>query len=372
MSISNRKLEIDSLQLQIATIRKKKEDEIDWSTIGRPPESRVDIRLRRKLKGHFGKVNAIAFGNTDNAILSASQDGKLILWDAFGSIILQVITLPSSWVMACAFETSNGNLVASGGLDNIVSIHQLNRKETNPSSSFSSLSTGNESANSTSHPSKTESQNLKRCLVGHDGYISQIEFLNESSILSSSGDGTLKLWDVERGSCRTTFSEHSSDVMGFSLCPQNPYVFVSASCDTSTKVWDMRIPSSKGAVKTYYGHVSDINSVDFFPSGTAFASGSNDTTIRLVDLRADCTVNVFKESSLLESGITAVKFSSSGKLLFAAYEDSSSVIAWETMSRDGTYHELKGHGDRISCLALNQSGEAIASGSWDTNIFVWA
>jgi len=42
------------------------------------------------------------------------------------------------------------------------------------------------------------------------------------------------------------------------------------------------------------------------------------------------------------------------------------------MSRDGTYHELKGHGDRISCLALNQSGEAIASGSWDTNIFVWA
>lgn len=61
--------------------------------------------------------------------VSASQDGKLIVWGALQNLKLQAIPLRSSWVMTCAFEQTKGNLVACGGLDNICSVYQLNQPQ---------------------------------------------------------------------------------------------------------------------------------------------------------------------------------------------------------------------------------------------------
>jgi len=57
-------------------------------------------------------------------LVSASQDGKLIVWDGYTTNKVHAIPLRSSWVMTCAYAPS-GNYVACGGLDNIcsVSIH---------------------------------------------------------------------------------------------------------------------------------------------------------------------------------------------------------------------------------------------------------
>ena len=57
--------------------------------------------------------------------------------------------------------------------------------------------------------------------------------------------------------------------------------------------------------------------------------------------------------------------------MFAAYEEGYS-IAWETISRDGTFHELKAHRNRVSCLGVNSTGQALCTGSWDTELAVWA
>ena len=69
--------------------------------------------------------------------------------------------------------------------------------------------------------------------------------------------------------------------------------------------------------------------------------------------------------------MTDVAFSKSGRLMFASYEDAF-CIAWETVSKDGTFHELQGHKDRVSCLGVNASGQALATGSWDTELAIWA
>ena len=44
-------------------------------------------------------------------------------------------------------------------------------------------------------------------------------------------------------------------------------LFVSGSCDSTAKVWDIR---SEKCTHTFHGHQSDINSVTFFPDGRAF------------------------------------------------------------------------------------------------------
>jgi len=53
-------------------------------------------------------------------------------------------------------------------------------------------------------------------------------------------------------------------------------VFVQ-SCDKTVMVWDMRTGQ---CVQVFEGHESDINSVRFYPSGDAVATGSDDATVR--------------------------------------------------------------------------------------------
>jgi WD40 repeat protein len=47
-------------------------------------------------------------------------------------------------------------------------------------------------------------------------------------------------------------------------------------CDKVAMVWDMR---TGDCVQVFEGHQSDINSVRFYPSGDAFATGSDDSTV---------------------------------------------------------------------------------------------
>ena len=56
--------------------------------------------------------------------MSASQDGKLIVWNALTGNKLKLIPLASAWVMTVAYSGS-GDYVACGGLDNICSVYKL-------------------------------------------------------------------------------------------------------------------------------------------------------------------------------------------------------------------------------------------------------
>jgi len=49
------------------------------------------------------------------------------------------------------------------------------------------------------------------------------------------------------------------------------------SCDKTLMLWDMRTGQCG---QVFEGHESDINSVRFYPSGDAVATGSDDATVR--------------------------------------------------------------------------------------------
>ena len=72
-----------------------------------------------------------------------------------------------------------------------------------------------------------------------------------------------------------------------SFSAENDNIFTSGSCDKQALVWDMRTGQP---VQSFEGHAADINSVRFHPSGDAIATGSDDATCRLFDLRADSQV----------------------------------------------------------------------------------
>jgi guanine nucleotide-binding protein G(I)/G(S)/G(T) subunit beta-1 len=155
------------------------------------PLPRIVMRPRRALRGHLAKIYAMHWATDKRHLVSASQDGKLIVWDAYTTNKVHAIPLRSSWVMTCAYSPS-GNFVACGGLDNICSIYNLHSKEGN-------------------------SIRGARELSAHSGYLSCCRFINDRQIVTSSGDMTCMLWDIETGSRSVEFSDHTGDVMRWAL-----------------------------------------------------------------------------------------------------------------------------------------------------------
>jgi guanine nucleotide-binding protein G(I)/G(S)/G(T) subunit beta-1 len=331
--------EVENLKNEIQDIRASKENGLmgDCSTSSLSPLG-PSLKDKRTLKGHFGKVYAMHWSGDSIHLVSASQDGKLIVWNGYTTNKVQAIPLRSSWVMTCAFEETNNQFVACGGLDNLCSIYQLGQPQVIRAS---------------------------KELAAHDGYLSCCRFVNEESIITSSGDSTCIYWDVERGEPKQHFTDHAGDVMSVSISPDKN-TFVSGSCDSTAKIWDLR---TGRCTHTFYGHESDINSVSYFADGYAIGTGSDDSSCRLFDTRCYAEVNRFGNDKIL-CGITSVCFSGSGRLLFAGYDDHS-ARAWDVTASDVSFH-LQGHENRVSCLGVCRSGQALCTGSWDTFLKIWA
>ncbi|KAK9462378.1 WD40-repeat-containing domain protein [Lipomyces oligophaga] len=302
------------------------------------PITRLGLRVRQTLKGHIDKISAMHWSTDRRHLVSASQDGKLLVWDAYTGNKVYAIPLRSSWVMSCAYAPS-GNFVASGGLENVCSIYSLSSRD---------------------GPSRAT-----RELAAHSGYISCCRFLSDQRILTASGDKTCILWDIQSGNKVEEFTDHLGDVMCVDICPTNSNIFVSGACDTYAKVWDIRAGKS---VQTFRTHKQDINTVQFFPDGLAFGTGSDDATCRLFDLRADREMNCYSTPSLSAS-VTSIAFSRSGRLLFAGYEDNECRV-WDVL-RGEKIGSLTNHESRISCLGVSNDGLSLCTGSWDTTLKVW-
>ena len=142
--------------------------------------------------------------------------------------------------------------------------------------------------------------------LSHDGYLSCCRFLDDGHILTSSGDGTIIHWDIENNTPIKIYGNHEADVMSISLNPFEESLFISGSCDQTAKSWDLREPSE---THTFIGHSSDINSVQWFPAGNSFGSGSDDATIRLFDLRYYGQLAMYNgKSHLWDSLLNQFKF----------------------------------------------------------------
>lgn len=324
------------------------------------PTRKTHFSARRQLEGHFGKVYALNWSAQDEgALASSSQDGNLILWDAHRQVKRVGIPLKSSWVMACQLSPRDA-YVACGGLDNKVTVYDVVDSE-----------------------GWTERKPYKE-LAYHGSYVSCLRFVDEARLLSSSGDMTCLRWDLVKGIPDRHFLDHTGDVMALAVAsprtgarasrgPLGAAVgFVSVSCDNTAKAWDFRMQECCG---NFEGHRQDVNTVDFFPDGNSFFTGSDDGTVKLFDLRAYRCLNSYKLSGPLDGadapGVTAVRSSVSGKYAFAAYDQSPHMCCWNT-AETAVSQEFSSLFTRVSALDLNCSGKAIATGSWDFRVTVWS
>jgi len=341
---------LETVHQQISTLREtitSIKDRVPENILQSISENDENLTLKLKetkcLTGHFGKIYSMHWASDSRHLISASQDGKLLIWDGQTTNKVHMINLRSSWVMTCAYSPSM-RYVACGGLDNLCSLYPADL----------------ETAETTDYP--------KHELARHDGYLSCCRFIDDQFILTASGDGSCILWDIERGAPKQIFEGHEADVMSIAVQDEGQ-IFVSGSCDCTAKVWDMRV--GEKCVMDFVGHHADINSVSWFPGNGAFGTGSDDASCRLFDLRAYQQLNAYEDNGI-RCGVTAVDFSKSGKYLFCGYDESPFCAIWDTLKAKN-HQSLKPPKDtRVSCLGVPKSGYCLATGGWDNHLRIYA
>jgi WD40 repeat protein/energy-coupling factor transporter ATP-binding protein EcfA2 len=116
------------------------------------------------------------------------------------------------------------------------------------------------------------------------------------------------------------------------------------------------------------GHESDVLSVAFAPDGTRVASGSDDNTIRVWDLRHPQSEPLILRGH--DDTVHAVAFAPDGTRVVSGGDDKT-IRIWDLRQPQSEPVILRGHEGTVNSLAFAPSGDRLASGGNDGTIRIW-
>ncbi len=210
-----------------------------------------------------------------------------------------------------------------------------------------------------------------KVLEAHEGYISALYFFDRGTkLLSGSGDGYAKTWDMEKKSVISEYHGHEQDVSGIGFEDANPNLFATSSTDKTVRVWDMRQKYATRKFKTKYG----ANCCALFPGGKGVIAGCDNASWEFFDVGAN---NQVARGKVKSGRCESVAVSASGRFTY---------LGWDNPQQEGltivdTYipdnqKKIKGtdkgaHNHTICSLAVAPDGSALLSSSFDCQAKVW-
>ncbi len=161
--------------------------------------------------------------------------------------------------------------------------------------------------------------------------------------------------------CQDTFT-HKLAVNSVAVSPDGN--ILASGCDDKTiYLWDLK---NKRLIARLTGHTDTINFVAFSPDGQIIASGSNDKTIKLwsaITWQELCTLKGHTHK------VTSVTFSPDSQILASGSWDKT-VKLWQVETRE-ILSTLSAHTLQISAVAFSPCGNFIASASLDRTTYLW-
>ncbi|XP_055870350.1 transcription initiation factor TFIID subunit 5-like isoform X2 [Biomphalaria glabrata] len=208
---------------------------------------------------------------------------------------------------------------------------------------------------------KTASDN--KLLIGHKGAVFAVSFSPDRAyLLSSSDDGTIRLWSLLIWTNLVCYKGHNFPVWDVKFSSHG-YYFASAGHDRTARVW---ATDHYQPVRIFAGHLSDVDCCQFHPNSNYVATGSSDKTVRLWDMLNGSCVRVMTGH---KNTVHCLQFSPDGRYLAGGGADRL-VLVWDLAS-GAVVAVLKGHTNIVCCLCFSRDGTMLASGGLDDSIRLW-
>jgi WD40 repeat protein len=163
--------------------------------------------LVTSLGGHTDRVNSAVFSPDSRKLLTASNDGTARLWDAATGSLLATLSSHTGIVHDAVFS-ADGNRIVTVSQDRTAGLwdsqgHLIKKLDGHTSAirtiafspDSSLLVTGSDDFSIRVWHSRDGT--AAAVLIGHGGPIASLAFPGNARVLSASGDGTVRLWDLE-------------------------------------------------------------------------------------------------------------------------------------------------------------------------------
>ncbi|WP_249370341.1 NB-ARC domain-containing protein [Acaryochloris marina] len=204
---------------------------------------------------------------------------------------------------------------------------------------------------------------LVRTLTGHTSHVTGVSISPDGqTVVSASGDNTLKVWDLETGQEQRTLTGHTSHVTGVSISPDGQTV-VSASSDHTLKVWDLETGQEQ---RTLTGHTNFVNGVSISPDGQTVVSASSDHTLKVWDLETGQEQRTLTGHTFAVEGVS---ISPDGQTLVSASRDKTLKV-WD-LETGQEQRTLTGHTASVFGVSISPDGQTLVSASSDHTLKVW-
>jgi|GEM_PF-3005719 len=260
------------------------------------------------LKGHEDWVVSVAFSPQDsNLLASGSRDGRVILWDVRRPTQPTILRLRDGFVWSVAFSP-DGRLLAAGGVGGKIDLFSV-----------------------------ADRQRFGKSLAGPSNPIFAVMFSRDSDTLASgSDDGTVILWDVKSGTRKVVFEPDRSQENGsnsvLSLAFSGDGTLAAGRRDKTITRWDLQ--TQRPLPLPLKGHKDSVRTLAYSSDGRLASGGSNapdddsnsqseDYAVVLWDFFSSHQIRLEGH----QGGVTSVAFSPDGKTLASGSEDST-VLLW--------------------------------------------
>ncbi|XP_068263198.1 WD repeat-containing protein 47 isoform X2 [Nyctibius grandis] len=209
----------------------------------------------------------------------------------------------------------------------------------------------------------------------HDGTIRDLAFMegpeSGGAILISAGAGDCNIYttDCHRGQGLHALSGHTGHILA--LYTWSGWMIASGSQDKTVRFWDLRVPSCVRVVgTTFHGTGSAVASVAVDPSGRLLATGQEDSSCMLYDIRGGRMVQSYHPHS---SDVRSVRFSPGAHyLLTGSYDMKIKVTDLQgDLTKQLPLMVVGEHKDKVIQCRWHTQDLSFLSSSADRTVTLW-
>jgi len=266
---------------------------------------RVSSRPAGVMKGHTGKVYAVAFSRDGTVLVSGGEDG-IRRWDVESGQCTEEFEGHKGAVRSLSMS-ADGRYLLSGGADGTARLWETEtglyaavlREYSDVGITAVSLSGdgklavlgGNHVLSLWDVKGEKRLRSFDRKALPPDFVVISVALSGDGRLaLSGTDDHLLRLWDVSTGQCVRTMSGHTSYDLSVH-CDTAGRLGASGSRDSTVRLWDL---NGGSCTRTLTGHRLTVHSVRLSEDGRRVLSGAQDSTVRLWDATTGRCVHTFE------------------------------------------------------------------------------
>lgn len=219
------------------------------------------------------------------------------------------------------------------------------------------------SADGTAKVWDAETWQESRAFQGHSGAVNAVAFRADGQSVATAGVGrSVRIWNPETGRELRRLTGYEGELLSAAFSPDGKHL-ATGDWTGRTVVWDFETGSSR----TLGTDPRHVHSVAFTPDGRWLASGSCNGIVKIRDVKAGTEIRIFAGHG---REVASVAISPDGKRMALAGWENSAVTLWDLETGD-KIRDFTGHTKAARAVTFSPDGQLVAATGEDGTTLVW-